>query len=75
MAFINVIDLIFNIYFSILIVYIFATWIPNVDWRSSPWKYLYFIANIYLGIFEALFSSFGAIVGLKIGRASCRERV
>lgn len=64
MLLIKVLDLFFNIYFAILIVYIFSTWIPNVNWKSIPWKYLQLIAVIYLGIFEAIFPTVGSVIGI-----------
>lgn len=68
MSAINVIDVILNIYFYILITYIFATWMPNVDWNRTPWKYLESIACAYLGIFERYLPCFGCIIAIVVFR-------
>ena len=64
MKIVNIINIILNAYFALLIVYIFATWIPKVDWKTSPWKYLKILAGSYLDIFEKFIPGFGAIIGI-----------
>lgn len=68
MSAINILDVVLNVYFYILITYIFATWIPGVDWKNSPWRYLESIACAYLGIFERYLPHFGSIVAIIIFR-------
>ena len=62
----QMLNTILNIYFAILIIYIFATWIPNVNWKAHPWLALEKVANLYLGIFEKIIPGWGCIVGLVI---------
>jgi len=39
---------IFNVYFWLIIVRIFLTWIPSIDWYSQPFKSLAGISDIFL---------------------------
>ena len=64
----NIVNIILNIYFAIMITYIFATWIPKVDWEKPPWLFLKKIANLYLGIFEKIIPGWGSIIGIIIFR-------
>lgn len=38
---------IFNVYFWLIIVRIFLTWIPSIDWYSQPFKSLAVISDIF----------------------------
>ena len=43
---------IFNVYFWLIIVRIFLTWIPSIDWYSQPFKSLAVISDIFLEPFK-----------------------
>ncbi len=43
---------IFNLYFFLIILRIFLSWIPSVKWENNPWATLRTITDIYLDIFR-----------------------
>ena len=48
----NAINNIFNLYFFILILRIFLTWIPNVDWNNQFFATIGQISDLYLDRFR-----------------------
>ena len=52
---------IFNIYFWIIIVRIFLTWIPSIDWYSQPFKFLAIASDIVLSPFRRVIPPMGGI--------------
>lgn len=52
---------IFNVYFWLIIVRIFLTWIPSIDWYSQPWKSLALMADIVLDPFRRIIPPMGGL--------------
>lgn len=52
---------IFNVYFWLIIVRIFLTWIPSIDWYSQPWKSLALMADIVLDPFRKIIPPLGGL--------------
>ena len=52
---------IFNLYFFLIILRIFLTWIPNVQWENQPWKIIREITDIYLNLFRRIFPPFNGL--------------
>lgn len=52
---------IFNIYFWIIIVRIFLTWIPSIDWYNQPFKSLALASDIVLNPFRRIIPAMGGI--------------
>ena len=49
---INGINNIFLLFYVIILLRIFLSWIPNVDWHKQPWFTIRNVADAYLGIFR-----------------------
>lgn len=43
---------IFNLYFFLIILRIFLSWVPSVRWEKQPWNTLREITDIYLNLFR-----------------------
>ena len=52
---------IFNVYFWLIIVRIFLTWIPSIDWYSQPFKSLAVISDIFLEPFKRIIPPMGGL--------------
>ncbi len=52
---------IFNIYFWLIIVRIFLTWIPSIDWYSQPFSTLALIADVVLTPFRRIIPPLGGL--------------
>lgn len=57
----NAINNLFNLYFYIIIVRIFLTWIPSIDWWKQPWQTLAQITDIYLNLFRKFIPPVGGL--------------
>ena len=58
---VNIIDKLFYFYFLILILRIFLTWIPSIDWYKQPVKFICDISDPYLDIFKSFIPPFGGL--------------
>ena len=52
---------IFNLYFFLIILRIFLTWIPNINWEAQPWKTIREITDIYLNLFRRIIPPFNGL--------------
>lgn len=52
---------IFNIYFWLVIIRIFLTWIPSVDWYSQPFRSLALISDVILEPFRRIIPPLGGL--------------
>jgi YggT family protein len=52
---------IFNLFYFLIILRIFLSWIPNVDWRKNPWFTLRQVTDAYLGLFRKFIPPIGMI--------------
>ena len=52
---------IFNLFYFLIILRIFLSWIPNVDWRKNPWFTLKQVTDAYLGLFRKFIPPIGMI--------------
>ena len=43
---------IFNLYFFLIILRIFLSWIPNIRWELQPWQTLRQVTDMYLNLFR-----------------------
>ena len=50
-----------NLYLFLIILRIFLTWIPNVNWETQPWYTLRAVVDPYLGIFRKFIPPFGGL--------------
>ena len=61
MFLIKVINNIFYFYFLLIVVRIFLTWIPNIDWYKQPMKAVREVTDIYLDIFRKIIPPIGGL--------------
>ena len=52
---------IFAVFYFLIILRIFLSWIPNIQWFKQPWKFIYEVTEIYLGIFRKFIPPIGMI--------------
>lgn len=77
MGLINGFNSIFNLFYFLIILRIFLSWVPNVDWNKNPWFTIRQVTDGYLNIFKKIippyrgldFSPIVAIIALEILRA------
>ncbi len=78
MGLINGFNSIFNLFYFLIILRIFLSWVPNVDWNKNPWFTIRQVTDGYLNIFKKIippyrgldFSPIVAIIALEILRAA-----
>lgn len=58
---IKVVNNVFYFYYLIIILRIFLTWIPSVDWNQQPIKSIREISDLYLDIFRRFIPPFGGL--------------
>lgn len=61
MRFSILLDYCFQFYFWLLIVRIFLTWIPTIDWNSPFFSKLAAVCDIYLNPFRRIIPAFGGL--------------
>ena len=52
---------IFYFYFLLIILRIFLTWIPNIDWYQQPFKTVKGVTDVYLNIFRSFIPPLGGL--------------
>jgi len=58
------INQLFYFYYLILIIRIFLTWIPNIDWNSQPFEALRSITDPFLNIFRGIIPPIGGMLDI-----------
>ncbi len=58
------INQLFYFYYLILIIRIFLTWIPNIDWDSQPFNFLRSITDPFLNIFRGVIPPIGGMLDI-----------
>lgn len=57
----RIINTIFEFYFILIILRIFLTWIPSIDWNQQPIKFVREITDAYLDVFRRIIPPVGMI--------------
>lgn len=57
----HIVNDLFYIYYLIIIIRIFLTWIPTIDWDAQPMKLMHDITDPYLNFFRAFIPPFGGL--------------
>lgn len=52
MGIVHGINNIFNLYFFLIILRIFLSWIPSIRWELQPWQTLRQVTDMYLNLFR-----------------------
>ena len=56
-----ILNVLFSFYSLIMILRIFLTWIPNIDWESQPFKLLSSLVDPYLNLFRSFVPPMGGL--------------
>ena len=51
----------FNLFSFLIILRIFLSWIPNINWYNQPWKTINEVVEPYLGLFRKIIPPFGGL--------------
>ena len=54
-------NLIFYFYYILIILRIFLSWIPNIDWYQQPYKFISSLTDPFLGIFRGIIPPIGML--------------
>ena len=57
----NFINQLFYFYGILILLRIFLTWIPTINWDAQPMKALRTITDVYLDLFRSIVPPFGGI--------------
>lgn len=49
---------IFNLFYFLIILRIFLSWIPSIRWDNNPWKTIRSITDLYLDLFRRIIPPF-----------------
>lgn len=58
------INQLFYLYYILLIVRIFMTWLPNVDWESQPQKWVRSVTDPFLNLFRGVIPPIGGMLDI-----------
>ena len=51
----------FNIFYVLIILRIFMSWIPSIDWEQQPVKFVRIVTDSYLTVFQRLVPPLGGL--------------
>ncbi|MBR1753694.1 YggT family protein [bacterium] len=57
----QVVNNVFYFYFLLIIIRIFLTWIPSIDWYSQPFRAVADATDLYLNIFRRIIPPIGGL--------------
>lgn len=58
---VKIVDNIFYFFYLIIILRIFLTWIPSIDWHQQPFKSIREVTDMYLDIFRRFIPPVGGL--------------
>ena len=60
----SVVNNLFYLYYLLLIIRIFLTWIPNIDWDSQPFVFICSLTDPFLNIFRGIIPPIGGVLDI-----------
>ena len=57
----KIVNNIFYFYFLLIIIRIFLTWIPNINWEQQPIKTVREVTDLYLNLFRRFIPPLGGL--------------
>ena len=60
----RVINQLFYFYYLLLIIRIFLTWIPNIDWNAQPFDFMRSLTDPFLNIFRGIIPPIGGMLDI-----------
>lgn len=61
MYIVKIVNNIFYFYFILIILRIFLTWIPSIDWQQQPIKSIREVTDLYLDVFRRFIPPIGGL--------------
>lgn len=58
------VGLVFYFYYILIIVRIFLTWIPNIDWEQQPYQAVRSATDPFLNIFRGIIPPIGGVLDI-----------
>lgn len=60
----SVLAKLFYFYYLLIIIRIFLTWLPNIDWQSQPFAWIRSIVDPFLNIFRGIIPPIGGVLDI-----------
>ncbi len=60
----NAVSLLFYFYYILLIIRIFLTWIPSIDWNQQPFAWMRSVTDPFLNIFRGIIPPIGGALDI-----------
>lgn len=60
----KVINQLFYFYYILLIIRIFLTWIPSIDWQQQPFTWIRSVTDPFLNIFRGIIPPIGGVLDI-----------
>ena len=60
----KVINQLFYFYYILIIIRIFLSWIPSIDWNQQPYTWIRSITDPFLNIFRGIIPPIGGILDI-----------
>ena len=60
----RLVSLLFYFYYILIIIRIFLTWIPNIDWDQQPFQWVRSITDPFLNIFRGIIPPIGGLLDI-----------
>lgn len=60
----RLVSLLFYFYYILIIIRIFLTWIPNIDWEQQPFQWVRSITDPFLNIFRGIIPPIGGMLDI-----------
>lgn len=61
MLIIKAVNNIFNLFYILIVLRIFLTWIPSINWQQQPIKAVREVTDLYLDLFRKFIPPFGGL--------------
>ena len=60
----KLVNQLFYFYYILLILRIFLTWIPNIDWENQPYAFMRSLTDPFLNIFRGIIPPIGGVLDI-----------
>ncbi|MCQ2753906.1 MAG: YggT family protein [bacterium] len=60
----RIVDLLFYFYNLLLVIRIFLTWIPSIDWYKQPYAWMRSVTDPFLNIFRGIIPPIGGMLDI-----------
>lgn len=60
----RLVNLLFYFYYILIIIRIFLTWIPNIDWEQQPYEWVRSVTDPFLNIFRGIIPPIGGMLDI-----------